>query len=567
MNAEQYTETQISKEFAKWKIGVTPSAAAIISEANAPGELIQHLGETADEDVRIIQPPHVEAAVATLETRDRPDAQSDTSTAGSYDADTDDHDPVETDTTPAKQPPNHASAATPAPGDNPPTNGTRYTEHGDLVRGDTPEERWTSAWTRTLLDPPLPDGPARQHDARAVSITGDITDDSRTTGEYEDFQRLFRDRHKRLRSILEDRMPATTTVRSLDERLARRDKPVGVIGLVNEVRKTKNGHDLVEIEDTTGTFPVLFAKDYTPDPIKDQLERIITDEVIGFVGSLADDAGILFGDEIYFPDMPPMRVPNTADRHVEAVLLSDLHVGAVDFAADEWQSFVNWMYTDEAERIEYVLIAGDLVEGTGVYPGQEKELDVVDIYDQYQLCAEALAQLPDDVDIYAIMGNHDTVRLAEPQPVIKDAFKEPFADNVHFAGNPATFDIEGVQLLLYHGMSLNPLTDRTPGLDIHQPTDAMQLLLEKRHLSPMYGMNVRLAPESTDYLLIDDVPDVLHTGHVHTFGVDTYKNVLMMNTGCWQYQTDFQQKLNVEPDVGYAPVLNLQTLGVETKRF
>jgi DNA polymerase II small subunit len=41
----------------------------------------------------------------------------------------------------------------------------------------------------------------------------------------------------------------------------------------------------------------------------------------------------------------------------------------------------------------------------------------------------------------------------------------------------------------------------------------------------------------------------------------------MANTGCWQYQTDFQKKLNVEPDVGIAPIVNLQTLNVDTKRF
>jgi DNA polymerase II small subunit len=175
--------------------------------------------------------------------------------------------------------------------------------------------------------------------------------------------------------------------------------------------------------------------------------------------------------------------------------------------------------------------------------------------------------LPDDVDIYTIMGNHDTVRLAEPQPVIKEAFKQPFSENVHFAGNPATFDIEGVKFLLYHGMSLNPFTDRTPGLDIHEPTGAMELMLRKRHLAPMYGMNVRLAPEHEDYLAIEEVPDVLHTGHVHTFGVDTYKNVLMVNTGCWQYQTDFQRKLNVEPDVGIAPVIDLSTLDVDVVQF
>lgn len=445
--------------------------------------------------------------------------------------------------------------------------GVTYIAGEPPVVGASPEERWPDAWERTLVDEPLPNEVSRATDQRSVTIEGDITGNSRTTGTVDDFQRLFRDRYKRLQSILKDRMPPTSPLDSLeDERRA--GKTVAVTGMVNEVRKTKNGHDLIELEDTTGTFPVLFSEGYTDEPVKEQIERIIADEVIGVVGTLADDAGIMFGDELYFPDIPPMRTPNTADRDVKAVLLSDIHIGAVDFAADEWQRFVEWMHTsEEAEDVEYILIAGDLVEGIGVYPGQEKELDVVDIYDQYVLCAEAFKQLPDDVDIYTIMGNHDTVRLAEPQPVIKDTLKAPFADNVHFAGNPAIVDVEGVKFQLYHGMSLNPLTDRTPGLDIHEPEGAMELMLQKRHLAPMYGMNVRLAPEQEDYLVIDDIPDVLHTGHVHTFGIDSYKNTLMVNTGCWQYQTDFQKKMNVDPDVGYAPIIDLSTLNVEVKQF
>jgi len=63
------------------------------------------------------------------------------------------------------------------------------------------------------------------------------------------------------------------------------------------------------------------------------------------------------------------------------------------------------------------------------------------------------------------------------------------------------------------------------------------------------------------------VPDVLHTGHVHTFGMNKYNGVMMVNTGCWQYQTDFQRKLNVEPDVGYAPVMNLETFEFDIKKF
>jgi len=46
----------------------------------------------------------------------------------------------------------------------------------------------------------------------------------------------------------------------------------------------------------------------------------------------------------------------------------------------------------------------------------------------------------------------------------------------------------------------------------------MYQLLKKRHVAPQYGAHTRLAPEDRDYLVMEDVPDVFHTGHVHKLG-------------------------------------------------
>ncbi|MDY7082019.1 MAG: DNA polymerase II small subunit, partial [Halobacteria archaeon] len=77
---------------------------------------------------------------------------------------------------------------------------------------------------------------------------------------------------------------------------------------------------------------------------------------------------------------------NTASRPVKAALVSDIHVGSENFVGDRWREFTDWLSTQE--EIEYLMVAGDLVEGVGVYPGQDEELTIVDIYDQYEACAE-----------------------------------------------------------------------------------------------------------------------------------------------------------------------------------
>ena len=42
----------------------------------------------------------------------------------------------------------------------------------------------------------------------------------------------------------------------------------------------------------------------------------------------------------------------------------------------------------------------------------------------------------------------------------------------------------------------------------------MKILLKSRHLSPIYGNRTPIAPESEDMMVIDDVPDIFHAGHV-----------------------------------------------------
>jgi DNA polymerase II small subunit len=238
--------------------------------------------------------------------------------------------------------------------------------------------------------------------------------------------------------------------------------------------------------------------------------------------------------------------------------------------ADAWHRFADWLHTEEAERVEYLLVAGDMVEGVGVYPNQDEELDIVDIYDQYEQFSEHLKEVPGDIEIVMIPGNHDAVRLAEPQP----GFDEELRDimDVHDAritSNPSTVTLEGVNVLMYHGVSLDEVIAELPAesASYDDPHKAMYQLLKKRHVAPQYGGHTRLAPEKQDYLVMEEVPDIFHTGHVHKLGWGKYHNVLAVNSGCWQAQTDFQKSVNIDPDSGYAPIVDLDTLDMTVRKF
>ncbi|MFB6284388.1 MAG: DNA-directed DNA polymerase II small subunit [Halobacteria archaeon] len=390
-----------------------------------------------------------------------------------------------------------------------------------------------------------------------INISKDITGESTCTGEYDDFVGYFRDRYEKLSRILGSRLNHRT-IESAVGRDVR--ESVVLIGMVNDVRSTNSNNVLVEIEDTTGTIRVLFSDD---DLIQES-RNLVHDEVIGVEGRLSDDGGILFADELYYPEVPPRRDYNTAEREVKAVMVSDVHVGSEAFVGEKWRNFTDWL--SHQDDVEYLLVGGDLVEGVGIYPNQDEELTIVDIHDQYRACAEIFKDIPDDIEVIAISGNHDSVRLAEPQPALQDSFREPFDSNVRFVGNPAMVDIEGVNFLMYHGVSLNAFVEKLPGLEVESPDEIMSQILRKRHLAPMYG-DIRLAPEEEDHMVLEEVPDVLHTGHVHTLGVDRYNSVTMVNVGAWQSQTAYQKAVNIEPDVGYAAVVELSTLDVEIRSF
>ncbi len=399
-------------------------------------------------------------------------------------------------------------------------------------------------------------------DQVATEITNDITGSSIGTGEYSDFVAVFRDRYQQLSRVLRSRVNSRP-ISAVNQMAGGADTEV--IGMISDLGTTTNGHRLIELEDPTGTVSGLVTKD---KDLVSTTDELIHDEVIGITGRLADDAGVVFVDNIYFPDIPRTFEPSTADRDVKAALISDIHVGSHEFLDDAWRRFADWLSTAEAQSIEYLLIAGDMAEGVGVYPGQDAELAEIDIYKQYEMFSECLKEVPGRIEVIMIPGNHDAVRLAEPQPAFDDDLREILtAHDATVTGNPSRVTIEGVSILMYHGVSLDEIIAELPGASYDVPENAMSMLLKKRHLAPQFGERTRLAPEREDYLTITEPPDVFHAGHVHKLGTGRYHNVTILNSGCWQAQTAFQRRVNIDPDAGFAPILDLATLDLTIRKF
>jgi len=385
----------------------------------------------------------------------------------------------------------------------------------------------------------------------------DITGKSTCVGEYQDFVRYFRDRYSRIREMLSGRLNARP-IESLRRGIAGRD--IAIIGMVMDARTSAKGNKVVELEDPTGMVTVIFTKG---SPGSEDTVSLVLDEVIGVTGT-TDGKGRFFGKTLVRPDLQARSLIATGEGG--ALLLSDVHVGSTYFMEDAWDRFIEWVNGEVddpleiASKVRYAVIAGDLVDGIGIYPGQEADLSIKDVWEQYERAAELLNEIPDRIQIVLSPGNHDVVRQAEPQPSLPESLRGLFKNNVTFVGNPATFRLGGVDWLVYHGRSIDDLVLKIPGLSYGEPEKAMVEMLKRRHLSPIYGNRVSIAPEVEDLLVIRRPPAILHCGHVHTIGMTRYKGVTAINSGTWQGQTDFQKKMNIQPTPAIVPYLDLSTM-------
>ncbi len=396
----------------------------------------------------------------------------------------------------------------------------------------------------------------------------DVTDKSTCEGKLEDFIGYFNERYESLRDIVRNRDSFLGAV-PIEIVKKHRGEVSSCVVMVKEKRESKKGFRFLEVEDPTGELTVMIPKDN--DALNALYARVLADEVIGLQGKLAND--FFIASEIVEPELPINHKANYSEEPVCAVLISDIHVGSNLFLEKEFNNFIDWLSfkgdnDDVVDKIKYILVAGDLVDGIGIYPGQEKELTIPDIFKQYDFLATLLEKVPDYIEIVLAMGNHDAVRKAEPQPMLaKDIGGRLFdLDNVHVTGNPVGLTLNTVKFLLYHGTSMDTMIGNLSGCSYSRPETTMIEYLKKRHLAPMYG-NDSLSPDRKDYMVIRDIPDVFHAGHVHTNGYANYRGVRVINSGTWQGRTKYQEELGHMPTPARVPIINLQTHEVSVKHF
>ncbi|EQD51014.1 DNA-directed DNA polymerase [mine drainage metagenome] len=67
--------------------------------------------------------------------------------------------------------------------------------------------------------------------------------------------------------------------------------------------------------------------------------------------------------------------------------------------------------------------------------------------------------------------------------------------------------------------------------------------------------------------MLETAPDIFVTGHSHTYGVERYRGVLLLNVSTWQGETEYQRMRNIVPVPARAALVDLASLAVETLDF
>jgi DNA polymerase II small subunit len=211
------------------------------------------------------------------------------------------------------------------------------------------------------------------------------------------------------------------------------------------------------------------------------------------------------------------------------------------------------------------MIVGDVVDGVGIYPEQKEELLLKTYEDQYKSFEDYILKIPESIKTIIIPGNHDIPRLAEPQPELpRSLLRESYSmKNIYYLSNPSYVKIHNSIIgLLYHGYVLDWLISNISFLrergGYENPGEPMKFMLMFRLIFPSHGSNPYVPYINDDPSVIDIVPDLFHTGHIHRAFYNEYRGIDLINSSTFQDITPYQKELGHKPEPGILFLRNIK---------
>src|SRR3989344_24340 len=394
--------------------------------------------------------------------------------------------------------------------------------------------------------------------------------------EVKDFVNYFRNRFTEMKKILQERNQLSNLV-SIDKIYGNR-QGISLIGIVLNKRVTKNGNILFEIEDMTGKVLALVNKN--KQELYNKADELALDAVVGL--KCSGNREIVYINDIIFPEAILFERKKSPVEEL-ALFTGDLHIGSKKFLEENFLRFIDYLNgklpnTQETNKIKYLFLVGDIITGVGNYPAQEKDLAFTDLESQFEKAAELLGKIRQNIKIIISPGNHDGVRLMEPQPFLDEKYAWPLYNlkNVILTANPAMVNIgaqknfPGFDVLTYHGFSYTYYANNIGSLmqekAMNNPEKIIAYLLKNRHLAPTHS-SVQYSPTTEDVHIVKKIPDIFFSGHVQKSAVSYFNNILTISGSCWESMTAYQEKFGNTPDHCKVPIFNLKTRAIKILDF
>jgi len=400
----------------------------------------------------------------------------------------------------------------------------------------------------------------------------DITGKSDSQGKVEDFQRMFTDKFDVLSKLLKQKQFIHARPIKEIKKITPKTE-IDLIGMVAKKWITKKGDLAITIEDTEGEVIVLI-NDWEKE-LKEEANKLMLDDVIAFkTVKWSDD--LVIGKKLFWPDLK-VKPLKTVDTEVSVACTSDIHIGSKLFLEKEFEKLINFLCCKEGDmkekntagRIKYLFLLGDNVDGIGVYPKQEKDLDIKDLYEQYRELEKYLLRIPEYIEIFMIPGQHDATRNLDPRPAVQSKYMPELSKmkNFHSLGSPSVVEVEGLNTLLFHGNTMHSLFENIHGLNGLKPSKATVEMLKRRDLMTTFGLNQSMAPEKKNLMLVRKETDLVFFGDIHRFDYIEYRGTTIINNSTWQARTDYQIKKGHIPTPGMLAMIDLNNRKLKTKNF
>ena len=188
----------------------------------------------------------------------------------------------------------------------------------------------------------------------------------------------------------------------------------------------------------------------------------------------------------------------------------------------------------DSQKVDFVLHAGDLVDGVGLYRGQQQELFLPGAEVQKDYTVKNYPKLSRR-KTYVIGGQHDYCFYKQNGHNIVDAICKERSDLIYRGFFRADFKIKGIPISLVH-----------PGGGVSYARSYKS----QKHVENLVGSVVSML--RTDISKLDMIPALMWFGHWHIpCHLPCYMGVDAVSLPCFQAQTPYLAEKGLMPTIGY----------------